>query len=163
MMIVRKLNKKTGKTIAEELKQLTSTIHDTQAQLTKTLLLSCDGDTCGAKGTSLVQDVFSVMYTVSYPAYSLFPRDCFNFLWYSRGARFLKPPCVCCFFLIRLGPFITTNANKTYHVRKSTASKRTPHASHSNHPECPFNNQMLRYTKFPKGSKKTITLKTCGW
>jgi hypothetical protein len=24
----------------------------------------------------------------------------------------------------------------TYHVRKSTASKRTPHASHSNHPEC---------------------------
>ena len=23
----------------------------------------------------------------------------------------------------------------TYHVRKSTASKRTPHASHSNHPE----------------------------
>jgi ribosomal protein S6E (S10) len=31
---VRKLNKKTGKTIAEELKQLTSTIHDTQAQLT---------------------------------------------------------------------------------------------------------------------------------
>jgi hypothetical protein len=40
---VRKLNKKTGKTIAEELKQLTSTIHDTQAQLTKTLLLSCDG------------------------------------------------------------------------------------------------------------------------
>jgi hypothetical protein len=36
---------------------LTSTIHDTQAQLTKTLLLSCDGDTCGAKGTSLVQDV----------------------------------------------------------------------------------------------------------
>jgi hypothetical protein len=46
---VRKLNKKTGKTIAEELKQLTSTIHDTQAQLTKTLLLSCDGDTCGAQ------------------------------------------------------------------------------------------------------------------
>jgi hypothetical protein len=33
------------------------------------------------------------------------PRDCFNFLWclwYSRGARLLKPPCVCCFFLIRL-------------------------------------------------------------
>jgi ribosomal protein S6E (S10) len=37
---VRKLNKKTGKIIAEELKQLTSIIHDTQAQLTKTLLLS---------------------------------------------------------------------------------------------------------------------------
>jgi hypothetical protein len=67
---VRKLNKKTGKTIAEKLKQLTSTIHDTQAQLTKVLILSCDGDTCGTKGTSLVQDISQVLNNVKVEGYN---------------------------------------------------------------------------------------------
>jgi hypothetical protein len=31
----------------------------------KTLLLSCDGDTCGAKGTSLVQDVSQALKNVA--------------------------------------------------------------------------------------------------
>ena len=35
----------------------------------------------------------------------------------------------------------------TYHVRKSTASKRTPHASHSNHPECSVGRGELYHIK----------------
>jgi hypothetical protein len=34
-------------------------------------------------------------------------------LWYSRGARLLKPPCVCCFLTLKKGQKKSKNKNES--------------------------------------------------
>jgi hypothetical protein len=55
---VRRLGGRDGKQIAQDLKTLEGlTQHNSDTRLAKVSLMSCFGDTCGASGTSLAQDL----------------------------------------------------------------------------------------------------------